>query len=296
MPTVTDCGQPTTIELLPTPFGRLFRPPGVTDQGVRADWRNAPYEQGIASHGYRLVWTRRTECPCPPVDVHLTQADPSCPMCEGTGSYYFGDSTPQDLTGEVFSPVQQEILRRSGGFLIRGIISGISTTDVRNDQMGSWMRGGTQVTTAPENRLTFRDRLVNIDVVMPYTQVVVRPSDQGACLPLRYLVSGGIYLVLDQDGVRYAYGTDYVDQAGKIFFVPGRGPQSGKRVSCHYLTFPVWMVEDALHRDRVQNVKNNPDTTGPLVSSEGRLQRLPTQARLSLEFIPSVVNDPAYAG
>lgn len=291
-----DSSQSTQIEYLPTPFGRLERPPGVSDQGIRADWRNAPYEQGIAAHGYRLIWTRRAECPCPPVDDRLTQASPICQICDGTGSLYFGAEQPQVLAGEVFTPVQQEVLRRSGGFLIRGIMSGLSTTDSRNDQMGTWLRGGTSVTVVHENRLSFRDRLVNIDVVMPYTEVVVRPADAAAWLPLRYLVSGGIYLVQDQDGVRYRYGEDYVDQAGKIIFSSGRGPKSGKRVTCHYLTFPVWLVENCLHRDRVQNIKNNAVSGGPLVSPEGRLQRLPTMASVVLEFIPSRVNDPGYGG
>ena len=288
-----DDPQPAAIEYLPTPFGRLKRPPLARDPGVRAEWRNDPFEQGIAAHGYRLIWTRRAECPCPPVDDRLTQANPACPTCDGTGSLYFGAESPQDLSGEVFTPVQQEVLRRSGGFLIRGIMSGLSVTDTRNDQMGTWMRGGTSVTVVHENRLSFRDRLVNIDVVMPYTEVVVRPVDVDEALALRYLVSGGIYLVQDQDGVRYRYGDQYIDQAGKIVFLRGQGPTPGKRLACHYLTFPVWLVSNVNHRDRVQNLVNNSTSGGPKVSPEGRLQRLPTMASLELEFIPSVVNNPS---
>lgn len=270
------------------PFGRLARPTNTQDAGIRVDFDSDEFSHAVANHGYRMVWTRRAECPCEPVSYQLTQPNPNCTTCSGTGYLYFGDDKPQDLTGQVFTPVQQAALDVSGGFLIYGLMQPLSATDKRNDRLGTWMVGGGSITVMPENQLGFRDRLVNIDAQYPYTEVAIMPVPPDLVLPLRYLVSGGVYLCQDTAGKRYHLGDDYTITAGRLAFLPTRAPAPGTRLSLFYNTFPVHLVEDVLHRQRLQNAVG-PD--GVIVSPEGFLQRMPIQARVSLEFIPSLIND-----
>ena len=269
------------------PFGRLAKPTNTLDAGIRVDFDGEEFSHAIANHGYRMVWTRRAECPCEPVSYQLTQPDPNCEACSGTGYLYFGPGEPQDLSDQLFTPVQQAALDSSGGFLIYGLMMPLSAQDKRNDRLGSWMMGSGSITVMPENQLGYRDRLVNIDAQYPYTEVAVMPAAPVLALPLRYLVSGGVYLCRDNAGKRYRLADDFVVESGRLRFLPGRSPAPGTRLTVFYLTFPVWLVESFSHRQRIQN-KTGPD--GIVVSPEGCIQRLPIQATVSLEFISSLVN------
>ena len=60
------------------------------------------------------------------------------------------------------------------------------------------------------------------------------------------------------------------------------------RLAVHYSTYAVWIVDSMLHRDRTQNVLAQVKRPA---SPEGNFQRLPLQARVLLEFIPSVANE-----
>lgn len=269
------------------PFGQLERPTSTNDAGIRVDFDANEFDHAIANHGYRLVWTRRSECPCRPVDYQLTQPNPNCTACSGTGYLYFGPDTPQDLSSQNLNPTQQAAVTRSGGFLIYGIMQPLSAQDKRNDRLGGWMMGGSQVTVMWQNQLGFRDRLINLDSLYPYTETTIAPAPPLRQVPLRYLVAPGLYLLQDEYGRRYRVNEDYTLDAGRVSFIDGKQPNAGTRLTAHYLTFAVYLVEDISHRSRVQLAKAPQYRQ---VSPEGGIQQLPIQARLSLEFIPSLIN------
>lgn len=271
----------------PLPFGQLERPTTTNDAGIRVDFDAQEFDHAVANHGYRLIWTRRAECPCRPLDFQLTQPNPNCSFCSGTGYLYFGPDQPQDLSAQNLTPIQQAAVAKSGGFLIYGIMQPLSAQDKRNDRLGGWMMGGSQVTVMWQNQLGFRDRLINLDSLYPYTETTVVPALPDRYLPLRYLVTPGIYLLQDENGKRYHLNDDYTLDVGRILFNEGTQPIAGTRMSCFYLTYPVFLVEDINHRSRIQLAKS---PLYPQVSPEGGIQQLPIQARLSLEFIPSLIN------
>ncbi len=277
--TVTDSLAPT--------FGRLVFPKGIVEGGQRADFRSDPFEIAIAAHGYRLGWSRRSECPCALPSMQVDATDPNCPLCDGSGYLYFGPETPQDLHVEQLTAVQQAAMDATNSFMIRGIMTGLSTSESRTDRIGTWVRGGTYVTTVWDNKLGFRDRLIQLDAQMPYSEVVKAPAPPDTLLKTRYIISGGVFLcrsIKDQ----YRPQRDFIVDAGRLRFLEGRAPPAGTRLSMHYLTFPTWLVEDFSHRERTQNLLLQ--TKSP-TSPEGNLQRLPLQARVSLEFLANDAND-----
>ena len=270
-----------------TPFGRLEKPTLLPDAGIRVDFDAPEFDRAITNHGYRMIWTRRADCPCAPLSYQLTQPDPNCTLCSGTGYLYFGPQQPQDLSAHTFSPVQQAALTTSGGFLIYALAMPLSSQDKRNDRLGSWLTGGSSITVMADNQLGFRDKLVNIDSRLPYTEVGLMPARPSLTLPLRYLISGAVYLCMDETGKRYTPDVDFSVDVGLLAFSDVSAPSPGTRVSVFYITFPVWVVENTSHRSRVQN---SVTSDGQVVSPEGSLQQLPIQAQVSLEFIPSDLN------
>jgi hypothetical protein len=264
-------------------FGTLGLPIGTKETGQRADFRPDIFEINIEAKGQRLAWSRASHCPCVPISDQTQQPDPNCSLCGGNAVLYFGPQTPQDLSREGLADVQKLIFAQYEAFMIRGLLLSSGKNDRPWDRLGPWRSGTAMVTVRAQNQIGFMDRLINLDGLIAFSEILEMPQDNLAPLKTRYLVSGGVQLVRSTRR-RYQLGRDFFVQQGRIVFVPASAPVPKERLSLHYVTFPTWLVGDMPHATRITNVSfKNPQPISP----EGDVYAMPIQAALRLEFLPS---------
>ncbi len=258
-------------------FGRLSPS---RDASQRIEFIEELFEDRIADHGMRLAWSRSAFCPCRPLDAALEQPAPNCPVCDATGYVYYGPGRPQDLSAENLTSVQQRMLDRTQGFVIRGLMTSFGKAATDYDRAGVWERGAATLTVLADNKLYFRDRLVCLDTETLFREVVKMPAPPERRLPLRYLVQGGVLLCRSVSRT-YVAGIDFTVRDGDVVWL-GQRPDAGERLSMAYNTFATYQVSSMAHVIRQQN-----DRLGlPQVSPEGSVGRLPLMAQVSLTFIP----------
>lgn len=199
---------------------------------------------------YNLCWARAVKCPCT-ANVQTEQPDPSCPYCYGVlgnlpGWRYVlprADVFPEEgnSTGSVAF---------DGGELIRGLVS---NQGIRREQekQGEWEFGTATLSVRPETPLGYYDRLIMVDAVMPYDQVLTRTAGTTTLATgrdeqtqLRY----PIVEVLDARSTtaRFRERVDfaYDPNNSTLSWVAGRGPAVGERFSLRYRYHPRWIVVD----------------------------------------------------
>ncbi len=245
----------------------------------------------IEANGARLAWSRACACTCVSFNVQSQQPDPLCTVCQGAGTRYFGprNYTPPVEVGSL-TPLQQTILD-SGAAVIRGVVQKATQDGSFYDILGNWVRGTMLVSVRPENIIGYYDRLVNLDSVVTYNEVLVRGTSRtGAALAatdpvvLRYpAVDVNVVFTLT---ARYEYDTDFVLQNGALVWRAGRGPSTGTRYAVHYLMHPTWLVIEHPHVLRVVQRRARKMTP---VDPYGKSVDLPIQAAVRLEFLPPQV-------
>ena len=244
----------------------------------RPDMKAELFDALIEQKGYRLAWSRATECPCASVNEQTRLPDPNCLLCKSTGWFYFAPNTPIK-TAKVgpLNPLQQKLVDKAG--VIRGIISGIRSNREPMGEIGNWQWGDVTITVRPENRLGHYDKLIHLDSEIVY----VEAFDSGELtLPVvtRYLVNQvNLFRSVVQE---FVAGTDFTLIAGVITWLPGKGPEKGTRLSLHYLTHPTWLVIDHPHSIRASMRKLK--VKDPL-TPQGDPQQLPIQAHARLDFL-----------
>lgn len=271
---MSNAGQQASL-----PFGTLGIPVGVKPI-PRADFNPNPFTVSIEGHGYRVAWTRAVLCPCRPLNDQTSQADPNCPQCHAKGYFYFGSTTPQDPDKiGLLNTAQQAIVTGQNAFVIRAILTSLSSDTSPFKDIGGWRTGTCNVTTRPENKLAYYDKLVAIDSTIAYNEVVV--INDTNVLPVTYVVDGGVTLVMDDSFHRYAPDVDYTLLKGKIVWLRNQ-PRVGTRVAVHYMTHPTWIVMTYPH-----TVRNTYILGKKLAHStpEGDYYDLPIQAQAKLEFL-----------
>lgn len=260
-------------------------PEGTKESGQRADFRPSTFDLAIEGHGYRLAWTRATFCPCIPLNNQTEQANPTCPVCNGTGYAYFGQRVKQDPAkiGQL-SHLQASIIQNTGAMVIRGLMTGIGRRDQTYTELGHYREGEAMCTVRPNNTLGRLDRLVQLDSYITYTQKLVA-GDPGKPLALRYPALTVNLLAATTDNsvvTRYIQNEDFTLVLGNIVWRTGRAPAAGTSMAAHYLCMPTWLVTEQPHSVRMQNVLAKVQT--PL-TPEGDLMFLPLQAQLKLEWL-----------
>lgn len=264
-------------EIVQAPFGRLK---ASSEPSGRIEFMADLFEQRIAEHGMRLSWSRSAFCPCRPLDTSLEQPNPACKLCDATGYIYYGSPTPQDLTGEVLTPVQSLLMQQSSGFLIRGLMTSFSKQSSDYDRAGLWERGSSFLTVLFDNKLYFRDRLIALDTDILYRELVKMPAAPATTVPLRYIINGGVLFCRSATQV-YTPGTDFTVQNGQLVWI-GTRPDAGTPLSISYMTFATYSVSSMAHVVRQQNeIRGTPS-----VSPEGAIGKLPLMAQVSLTFVP----------
>jgi hypothetical protein len=255
-------------------------PEGTKEQGQRVDFRPDQFDLAIETKGYRLAWSRAAQCPCMPINAQTEQPDPNCPICKGSGWLHFRPNKEplgESVVGQL-SDVQRSILEKNQAVVIRGIMSGISTKSQPFDPIGSRLEGTLMLTVRHQNKLGYYDRIVNLDSVIVYSEILETgmPTEP---LATRYPIVGinllrSVNTELD--------GADFKLESGRIVWLAGRAPAPGTRLVCHYLTHPTWLVVEHPHAIRSSPVKFK---TQELETPRGKTRPLPVQAVVKFEFM-----------
>lgn len=256
-------------------------PEGTKEQGQRVDFRNKQFDLLIETKGTRLAWTRAAICPCTPVNTQTEQPNPNCDLCGGHGWFYFGpdDPAPAAEVGEL-TALQQKIVDDSNAAIIRGVLLGLEREHAPFERsIGRWVSGTAQVTVRQGNRIAYYDKLVALDSVMAYNELIQTVA--GNVLPTRYPVVRPNYL--RSESTVYQLGVDYEAVEGELRWRTGKAPAVDTRVMLHYLVHPVWLVKSHPHITRLTIVKQKQQTVS---TPRGTPIDLPIQATVQYDWVP----------
>lgn len=252
--------------------------PNQKERGKRVDFKPDEYDLLIETKGYRVSWERTCQCPCSPVNDQTDQADPNCPLCNGTGWLQFqpiGVVSDPAIIGDLTD--LQTALVGSKGAVIRAVISNVATQYEAHDFVSARLTGTYMITVRGPNQIGYYDRVTNLDSLTIYSQIL---ENAGATVPLKYLAAD-VNLLRDAATV-YVKDTDFELVAGVITWLPGKAPAAGTRLVCHYLMHPVWRIMEHPHAIRVTPVKYK--TATPL-TPRGDPRILPVQGLSQLEWL-----------
>jgi hypothetical protein len=254
---------------------------GIKYEKRRPDMDARKFDALIEQKGYRLAWSRATECPCSSVNDQTRQPDPNCLVCKGTGWLYFAPTEPvmASKVGKL-NPLQEKLIADTKSGVIRGIITGIRSNREPFGEIGNWQWGDVTVSVRPENRLGHYDKLIHLDSEIVFVEAF-DTDDPALPIKTRYLVNQ--INMLRSLATEFVAGTDFTLTAGAVTWLPGKGPIKGTRVSLHYLTHPTWLIIDHPHAIRASMRKLK--VKDPL-TPQGDPQNLPIQAHARLDFLP----------
>jgi hypothetical protein len=177
-----------------TSAGRERYYPKLGGSPVRADWRLEEFTQAIRDHGLNLLWQKASRCPC--VNSPQTQQPlVNCPVCYGVGWEYWGDQ------------------------VVRGIIDDLNLDQNTQIAFGTESHGMARITLESAHRPNFRDRLVSLTSVLPFSEKRWRKALPGELERLRYQVVTRTDLNLWPDDPKPEpvndFPSTYVDSAGQ---------------------------------------------------------------------------------
>lgn len=244
----------------------------------RVDFKQDKFIRLIENAGIRICWSRGAICPCAPANDQTDQPDPNCTLCAGTGFFWFRptDYVVPDEVGDL-TAIQEAMITRYDGVVIRGVVQGVIREESAYDVLGDWAMGSYTVTVRNENRLGYYDRLVAIDAIMPFSQIVFTVGTKAT---LRYPAEN--VNLCRSEATIYDCPDDFeLDSDGNIEFKTA--PTENTRLSVHYDHHPAMVVWEHLHafRDSLIAFKQ-PAKSTPM----GNPQRLPLQVLARLEFLP----------
>lgn len=267
------------MTVIQIPEGPSLGIPEGVKQSQRVDFRANEFDLAVETKGYLLIWERSMDCPCSPVSTQTENPDPNCPLCKGKGWLYFGASDAQALTQYTLDELQQAILDRSGGIIIRGLITTVISSQEPYEVTGKWAKGSANLTVRSQNRLGYYDRITSLDSQIAYYEVLV--ADGSSTLPTRYPVIG----VNHMRTVSFVYrsGSEFAIEKGVITWYPGSEPSADTRIAVHYLCHPVWLIVEHPHSVRVTS---NKFKKGSPSTPTGEAFQLPIQALMRYDFLP----------
>lgn len=276
--------------VMPSPFAETAKvglPAGSRRSGIRTDFDPQEFVFEIETKGARFAWLRAAECPCTPINDQTDQTDPSCPICRRRGVFYFGPSNytvDKSTVGEL-DAVQKKALGE--GAVIRGVFSSVTYREPLDHKLGRVILGDTMVTVRPENRLGQLDRLVCLDALVIYREIVEIDAD-GAVPVARYpIVNLNLVAMLTDGGtkVKRLGAESFALVDGEIRWRPEAAMRKGTRVSLHYQCHPTYKVIEHPNVFRVSLAafKRPPRQ---LQTPLGDVVELPLRAKVMLEFQP----------
>lgn len=224
----------------------------------RTDFKIEEFANIIEQKGYDLIWEKALKCPCMP-EEKSGQPDYNCPLCHGKGWTWFD---------------QQDIKAAMTNF----------NENVRYNQVGELAQGTAYLTTLPEHKLGFWDRVTHVDSRIRHSEVLTH-GDHGGKDKLRFQPTEIVYC--RSISTVYTEGVDFTfdHNSFEIDWAPtGLEPNSGDRYSVEYLMPPRWIVIDIMNVIRDTYVKSKkPGIT---------FQELPIRCTVRLEYMVFGVIDP----
>lgn len=251
------------------------------------DFDKKKFTDLIETKGYRLAWSRASICPCKSVDLQTKNSDPNCELCQLVPGFTFFrpegyDPEEVDEAGDL-SNLQKHIINREGSpaVVIRGTITSVLRTQESYAQIGDWVFGSFNVTVRPENRIGYYDRIVLLDSLMPYSQIVTLTEKRGP-VSLRFPAKK-ISFCRSVDKL-YKEDVDFtINSEGQLVFDQNRRPEWKSRLAVHYDHHPQFIIIEHVNcfRDSMLKVKDVAKRETPV----GNLQTLPIRAVAKLEFL-----------
>lgn len=258
----------------------------------RVDFNVDHFRRVILHNGLRVQWQQASECPCVSqgtgaslgltLDPGLTNlaglteaAVLNCPSCKGRG---YRHHSPQE---------------------IRALVQQVRSDPSRSTPQGDYASGTASITTLPEHKINWGDRLTVLDSVLRFRETV--EYDGEATAQTRYpIVTQTLTTDPEQDvGVLDLYAADATGIApldnelveGVDFTVTAEGaiawvnpPALGVRWSISYYANPVYVVTDLPYPAR--------DTWAKIKTSVPVRKSMPMRAVATLEFMASGEDAP----
>lgn len=262
---------------LPSFFRKKPRP--------RVDFNPSYFRSMVQNNGVYVLWEMVSECPCTrsssglglSLDAALTDldslsqaADLDCPSCKGRGYRYHSPQTVKCV-----------------------VTTGVNNPRVAEPQ-GDYVAGTISVTSLPEHRLNYGDRITLQDSVIRFRETQ-RYEDEAEST-LKYPVHSRSLLTnpTQEVGVLDVYAADETGTSplnnelveGTDFTVSAEGgivwinpPATGVRWAISYYARPVYVVTDIPYAFR--------DTITKIKSPSAKFTSLPMNARCTLEYMAS---------
>ena len=223
-------------------------------------------------------------CPCKPVNDQTKQSDPNCALCEGSGWLYFAPAlaTVNKLVVGELDEVQTRIVNDDAG-VIEGLLTGISTENEAYGELGKRLMGMSMLTVRSQNKLGYHDKIVNLDSLIVFSQVLDPITNLDVPTETRYPIHQ-INVLRTQTKTFSAPG-DFDLTDGKIVWNTSSSnlPGSTEPLGVHYLCHPTWLVVEHPHATRMTPVTSKvPKPQTPA----GDYIDLPIQATIQYEFLP----------
>jgi hypothetical protein len=252
----------------------------------RSDFRPEEFDKAIYEKGYRLWWSRAALCPCRN-NEQTEQADVNCPLCKGHGYHWFlpDPAIRAGATVDVHGN-KVEVNDAKDAVLVQGIMSSFTMDPQIFEKFGEWVFGTGRCTTAPENRLGYRDRLIGVDSLMPWAQLIEYDGSAEIEVTGGFSKKGLRYPFLEVNYFRsvatvFREGSDFeLTDDGTIRFLGSSAPAADTRLTVHGAVRPVWICMDHMHTYRDTLVERG---AGPVRADQ--FTRLPLQMMVKLDFL-----------
>lgn len=262
--------------------GRIYPPKGIREGGARVDFRpDVSFDAMVEWHGVRFAWSRMTVCPCRGLNNQTDQVNPECPQCNALGWRPVPTTGYRQDPAKVgpMTPLQQLLIDRNRGMVIRGITTSMGEQPNMFSVLGNWALGSVLVTVRADNKLGYYDRLIYLDDLMPFSQLLTQGTSP--TLKLRYPAECLNSLVSETQ----EFGEQDVQLVcGDVVWRAGRQPPDGTVLSCNYLCHPVFTVIEFPHLIRTIPVRAL-KLKRPATSPAGGHMFLPLQVVARLEHL-----------
>jgi hypothetical protein len=201
----------------------------------------------VATHGYRVWWSRCGLCPCQN-NLQTNQPDIRCTLCHGTGWFYFlPEAELVDAKTDIYgNPVT--LNDDQSAVLIQAWMRSLAQDPEWYEKFGAWVFGTASVTVQATNRMAYGDRLIMVDSIMDFSQLLEANGTQAVPVIDRADKSGLRYPAI---GVTLLRSLTTIYQQGDDFtFKPTDGsiewvrhtPAQGTMLTVRYQAHPVYRV------------------------------------------------------
>lgn len=261
-------------------------PTGVKDR-QRVDFNKDSFDRLIHQKGYQFYWSKAAICPCQNND-QTRQPDPVCNLCKGRGWIYFLpelglENYSTDAHG---NPIV--LNEAKDAVLVTFHMTQASKDPQAYERMGAFVFGTVKLTGYSSNRLSYRDRLMAVDSIMCWSQLVTVKQDAQGLITvnqgrdfygLRYPIIN-VHMIRSTDKI-FQEGTDYwVNDSGELEWQTTE-LTAEQQLSITYDIHPVYIVLDHVYafRDTMVAKKNK------AVTRADQHTKMPIHAMARLDFL-----------